>query len=67
MFYSYVEKQWKAGKVSVGLSSDPSNQKVYLEGHGAVRLALPFLSRAEAAKLVEASKYKAQQSAKERN
>lgn len=59
MFYQYVYSKWKAGKVSVGLSADRSDDKVYLEGSGFVRFVFPLLSIEEKDKLARLSKTEA--------
>lgn len=56
MFYEYVKRKWEEGKVSIGLSADPSDTSVSLESTGLAWLALMFLSEKEKSMLAELSK-----------
>jgi len=56
MFYKKVKKQWELGNVSIGLSSDKSNEKVWLEAKGLTALLIPFLSISEKSDLVNRAK-----------
>jgi hypothetical protein len=56
MFYEYAEKEWKRGNISVGLSADESDKKVYIDAKGLAQFLLPFLSDIEKLKLAKLSK-----------
>lgn len=56
MFYKKVKKQWELGNISIGLSSDKSNEKVWLEAKGLTALLIPFLSTLEKSDLVKRAK-----------
>lgn len=56
MFYQYAEKEWKRGNISVGLSADKSDKKVYLDAKGLAQCVLLFLSSAEKLRLAKLSK-----------
>ncbi len=62
MFYKYVENEWKKGNVSVGMSADSSDKKVYIEARGFAQIALSFLSHDERQKLGKLSRASAKHS-----
>lgn len=61
MFYKYAENEWNKGNISVGLSADESDKKVYLDAkEGLAQLVLPFLNDSEKHRLAILSKESAQ-------
>ncbi|NRB81579.1 MAG: hypothetical protein HRU38_23450 [Saccharospirillaceae bacterium] len=60
MFYEKVKKQLELGNVTVGLSSDKENKKVWVEAKGYTALFVPFLSNFEKSNLAKLVKESAE-------